>query len=151
MATISAPISCPATQARSIPSKSSHPNPDVIVVNRIRLDELPRCKGFVSVGPARPIAPRIAAPFWPRWSRRRPSPFHGRAEGDVHAIWHQFYASPNQFVAIAEMAKWFHPELFADVDADATFKEFYDKFLPIEYEPGAWLSLKAGGVDHGRR
>jgi iron complex transport system substrate-binding protein len=66
------------------------------------------------------------------------------ADGDVHAIWHQFYASPYQFVAIQEMAKWFHPELFADIDPDATFREFHEKFLPVAYQPGYWLSLTDG-------
>ena len=120
-------------------------NPDVIVVTGSDWTNSPDAKGFVSVGPGNAdraedsravLASLVQAPA-----------FTGStavAEGDVHAIWHQFYTSPYQFVAIAEMAKWFHPELFADVDADATFKEFYDKFLPIEYEPGAWLSLKAG-------
>ena len=61
--------------------------------------------------------------------------------GKVYAIWHQFYASPYQFAPIQQMAKWFHPDLFADLDPDATFREFHEKFLPIPYEPGYWLAL----------
>lgn len=63
-------------------------------------------------------------------------------DGQVHAIWHQFYNSPYEFVAIQRMAKWFHPELFADVDPEATFKELHERFLPIEYKPGYWASVK---------
>jgi iron complex transport system substrate-binding protein len=119
-------------------------NPDVIVVTGSDWTNSPDAKDFVSVGPGTAdgaeasratLAKLVDAPA-----------FTGStavAEGNVHAIWHQFYTSPYQFVAIQEMAKWFHPELFADVDPDATFKEFYDRFLPIPYEPGAWLSLKA--------
>ncbi|QQR36277.1 ABC transporter substrate-binding protein [Devosia oryziradicis] len=119
-------------------------NPDVIVVTGSDWTNSPDAKDFVSVGPGTAdgaeasramLAKLVDAPA-----------FTGStavAEGNVHAIWHQFYTSPYQFVAIQEMAKWFHPELFADVDPEATFKEFYDRFLPIEYEPGAWLSLKA--------
>jgi iron complex transport system substrate-binding protein len=119
-------------------------NPDVIVVTGSDWTNSPDAKDFVSVGPGTAdgaeasratLAKLVDAPA-----------FTGStavAEGSVHAIWHQFYTSPYQFVAIQEMAKWFHPELFADVDPDATFKEFYDRFLPIPYEPGAWLSLKA--------
>lgn len=59
----------------------------------------------------------------------------------VYAIWHQFYASPYQFAPIQQMAKWFHPELFADLDPDATFREFHERFLPVPYEPGYWLAL----------
>ena len=62
-------------------------------------------------------------------------------DGKVYAIWHQFYASPYQFAPIQQLAKWFHPELFADLDPDATFREFHEKFLPVPYEPGYWLAL----------
>lgn len=61
--------------------------------------------------------------------------------GRVHAIWHQFYDSPYQFVAVQVMAKWLHPELFADLDPDATFREFHERFLPVAYHPGYWVSL----------
>ncbi len=36
---------------------------------------------------------------------------------------------------------WIHPELFADLNADKTFKTFYEKFLSIPYEPGYFVSL----------
>ncbi|MFV0322687.1 MAG: ABC transporter substrate-binding protein [Alphaproteobacteria bacterium] len=62
-------------------------------------------------------------------------------EGNVHAIWHQFYNSPYQFVAIQQMAKWLHPELFADLDPDATFKELFERFLPLPYKPGFFVSV----------
>lgn len=119
-------------------------DPDVIVVTGSDWRNSDNATGFVSVGPGAAddaeasrtaLAAVVDAPA-----------FVGStavANQDVHAIWHQFYTSPYQFVAIEEMAKWFHPDLFADVDADATFKEFYDRFLPIEYKPGSWISLKA--------
>ena len=66
------------------------------------------------------------------------------AGGNVHAIWHQFYTSPYQFVAIQQLAKWFHPNLFADLDPDATFKEFHEKFLPVAYQPGYWVVAQGG-------
>jgi iron complex transport system substrate-binding protein len=59
----------------------------------------------------------------------------------VHAIWHQFYNSPYQFVAIQQMAKWLHPELFKDLDPDQTMKTLYERFLPVAYKPGYWVSL----------
>ncbi len=65
-------------------------------------------------------------------------------EGNVHAIWHQFYNSPYQFVAVQQIAKWLHPDLFKDLDPDATFKELHDRFLPVTYHPGYFASLKAG-------
>jgi iron complex transport system substrate-binding protein len=60
-----------------------------------------------------------------------------------HAIWHQFYNSPYDFVAIQQLAKWFHPELFADLDPDATFRELHKRFLPVDYKPGYFVSLPA--------
>lgn len=62
--------------------------------------------------------------------------------GRVHAIWHQFYNSPYQFVAIQEIAKWLHPELFGDLDAEKTLKTLHERFLPLPYEPGYWVSLE---------
>lgn len=63
---------------------------------------------------------------------------------NVHAIWHQFYNSPYQFVAVQQMAEWLHPDLFKDLDADATFKELHERFLPVAYRPGYFASLNAG-------
>jgi len=62
-------------------------------------------------------------------------------DNQVHAIWHQFYNSPYQFVAIQQMAKWLHPELFKDLDPDQTMKTLYERFLPVAYKPGYWVSL----------
>ena len=63
--------------------------------------------------------------------------------GNAHAIWHQFYDSPYQFVAIQALAKWLHPDPFKDLDPDATFREFHEKFLPLPYQPGYWVTLPA--------
>lgn len=63
-------------------------------------------------------------------------------DGNVHGIWHQFYNNPYQFVAIQEMAKWLHPDLFKDLDPEATFKELHARFLPLDYKPGYFVSLK---------
>ncbi|WP_442908599.1 ABC transporter substrate-binding protein [Halomonas sp. S3-1-8] len=63
------------------------------------------------------------------------------ADGNVHAIWHQFYNSPYYFVAIQQLAKWLHPALFEDLDPEATMEELHERFLPIDYEPGYWISL----------
>jgi iron complex transport system substrate-binding protein len=61
--------------------------------------------------------------------------------GKFNAIWHQFYNSPYHFVALQVFAKWLYPEEFADLDPEATFKEFHDKFLPIDYSGVFWISL----------
>ena len=65
--------------------------------------------------------------------------------GRVHAIWHQFYNNPYQFVAIQQIAKWLHPDLFRDLDPDATFKALHERFLPLDYKPGYFVSLADEG------
>ncbi|MCO5966582.1 ABC transporter substrate-binding protein [Sinorhizobium meliloti] len=65
---------------------------------------------------------------------------------NFHGIWHQFYNSPYEFFAVQQLAKWFHPELFADLDPDATFAEYHRRFLPIPYKPGYAMSL-VGSAD----
>ncbi|WP_234794659.1 ABC transporter substrate-binding protein [Xaviernesmea oryzae] len=62
--------------------------------------------------------------------------------GEVHGIWHQFYNNPYQFVAVQQIAKWLHPDLFADLDPTATFKELHERFLPLPYKPGYFVSVK---------
>jgi len=62
-------------------------------------------------------------------------------DGNVHGIWHQFYNSPYQFVAVQQLAKWLHPELFKDLDPSRTFADLHEKFLPVEYRPGYFASL----------
>ena len=61
--------------------------------------------------------------------------------GQVHAIWHQFYNTPYSFVAVQQLAKWIHPELFPDLDPEATLQELHARFLPVDYRPGYWVSL----------
>ncbi|OLP42522.1 ABC transporter substrate-binding protein [Rhizobium oryziradicis] len=58
-----------------------------------------------------------------------------------HGIWHQFYNSPYEFIAIQQIAKWLHPDLFANLDPDETFREYHRLFLPIDYKPGYSVSL----------
>ncbi|WP_420894232.1 hypothetical protein [Thalassospira xiamenensis] len=48
-----------------------------------------------------------------------------------------------RFIVIQQMAKWFHPDLFADLDPDETFHQLHDRFLPINYQPGYFASLDA--------
>ena len=61
--------------------------------------------------------------------------------GQFHAIWHQFYDNPYYFIAVQRLATWLHPELFPDLDPEETLKELHERFLPIAYVPGYWVSL----------
>ncbi|MBL3597003.1 ABC transporter substrate-binding protein [Rhodovulum sulfidophilum] len=64
--------------------------------------------------------------------------------GRVHAIWHPFYDNPYYFIALQRVAKWLHPEVFAELDPEDTFRELHARFLPVPYESGYWLSLEGG-------
>lgn len=57
----------------------------------------------------------------------------------AHAIWHNFYNSPFNVVALQAFAKWIHPAAFGDVDPRFTFQEIFDRFLPFELE-GTYFS-----------
>jgi iron complex transport system substrate-binding protein len=96
---------------------------------------------WVGVGPG---ADLVEAQRKLQWYTQRPAYAGIKAQQTqgFHAIWHQFYNSPYQFIAIQQLAKWFHPDLFAELDPDATFREFHERFLPVPYEPGYFVSLK---------
>ncbi|MFC5369404.1 ABC transporter substrate-binding protein [Arcanobacterium bovis] len=51
-------------------------------------------------------------------------------DGRVHGVYHQFYDAPYNFVAIQAFAKWAHPQEFADLDPQANWKSFHDRFMP---------------------
>ncbi|WP_198970490.1 ABC transporter substrate-binding protein [Xylophilus sp. ASV27] len=51
--------------------------------------------------------------------------------GRVHGLWHIFYDSPEHIIAVQALAKWLHPELFADLDPRRTRAELYRRFMPI--------------------
>ncbi|MBL8698143.1 MAG: ABC transporter substrate-binding protein [Alphaproteobacteria bacterium] len=57
------------------------------------------------------------------------------------SIYHQFYNGPYFVVAIQAMAKWLHPEAFADLDPVQTFATLHRRFLPIEFEGVFWSGL----------
>lgn len=62
-----------------------------------------------------------------------------RAVQDAHAagIWHLFNDSPIHIALIEYLAKTLHPDLFADVDPDATLAEIDARFSPVSV-PGTW-------------
>lgn len=61
--------------------------------------------------------------------------------GRVHAIWHHFYSSPFNVVAVQVFAKWLHPGLFADLDPQATLRMLYQRFQPVPLDGEYWTSL----------
>src|SRR5690606_5613271 len=116
-------------------------NPDVVIVTGGNWDAYVPGGAWVGLGPGTDLAEarRKLANL-----TQRPAFAHTAAVGNgrVHAIWHQFYNSPYQFVAIQAIARWLHPELFKDVDADATLKTLHERFLPLPYKAAYWVSLE---------
>lgn len=130
----------PGTFGTLNPEQIISSNPDMVVVTGANWKNYNTVGKWVGVGPGADLAEarqRLQALMTRDAFKTLPVV---RA-GNVHAIWHQFYDSPYQFVAIQVLAKWLHPELFADLDPEATFRAFHQRFLPLPYEPGYWVSL----------
>lgn len=64
------------------------------------------------------------------------------SQGRVHGIAHQLLNSPLDIVAVEVLAKWIHPELFADLDPAATLQTINDDFLAVPYLGTNWIDLK---------
>lgn len=62
-------------------------------------------------------------------------------DGNTYGVWHNFYNSPYNIIAIEAFAKWFYPDLFKDVDLQETFNELQE-FLPVNIEGSYWVDLK---------
>lgn len=54
--------------------------------------------------------------------------------GRAHSIWHNFYNSPFNIVAIEAFAKWIHPDRFTDLDPEATLRRIYEDYLGFDLE-----------------
>ena len=59
--------------------------------------------------------------------------------GHAHGLWHLFNDTPLHIVAIERMAKWIHPERFADVDPSATLAEIAARFSAIPLDGTLWV------------
>lgn len=65
------------------------------------------------------------------------------AAGRAHALWLNFFHAPTHVVAVEAMAKWFHPELFGDLDPAATLAEI-NRFLTVPMDGAYFGDLGAG-------
>ena len=60
------------------------------------------------------------------------SSFNAVNNGHAYGIWHHFYNSPFNAYAFQEMAVWLHPELFADLDPQATLDRLLSEVGPVD-------------------
>lgn len=58
----------------------------------------------------------------------------------VMAVYHQFYDSPLNVVAVEAIAKFLHPELFADLDPQADLEMIHQKYTAIDYSGVFWVT-----------
>lgn len=65
--------------------------------------------------------------------------------GRAHALWHDFYNSPLNIVALEVMARWIHPQTFADLDPARTLREIEQQFLPFSLAGTFWVSNQNPG------
>lgn len=63
------------------------------------------------------------------------------SQGRVHGLAHQLLNSPLDIVAVEVMAKWVHPDLFADLDPAQTLQTINDDFLAVPYLGTNWIDL----------
>lgn len=131
----------PSTFGTLNPEQIIASNPEHVVVTGGNWDAYVPGGAWVGVGPGADMA-AARAKLEGLTGRTAMTGIAAVETGQVHAIWHQFYNSPYYFVAVQQLAKWLHPELFADLDPEATMKELHDRFLPVDYEPGYWISLR---------
>jgi hypothetical protein len=57
---------------------------------------------------------------------------------ELHAIEHGLCRTLFDFVAMQYIAKRLYPEAFRDVDPDASFRAYHEKYLPVAYS-GTWM------------
>lgn len=88
----------------------------------------------VSADTARQSLSRITA-------RPEFAPLRPIQAGQAHALWHDFYNSPFNILALEAMARWIHPERFADVDPQATMDEI-NQLLRVGLAGHYWIDAK---------
>lgn len=65
---------------------------------------------------------------------------HAVKNSKVMAIYHHFYDNPLNFIAIEAMAKFFHPDVFADLDAVADLQQVHQRFTSIDGDGIFWIT-----------
>ncbi|MFR0692756.1 ABC transporter substrate-binding protein [Enterobacterales bacterium AE_CKDN230030158-1A_HGKHYDSX7] len=59
--------------------------------------------------------------------------------GKAHGLWHDFYNSPFNILAIEAMARWVHPERFQGLDPAKTQAQINQDFLRIGLDGTYWI------------
>lgn len=100
---------------------------------------LEKMGGFV-VGPQYDQA-RARASLAKVAGRRGISSLKAVRDHKVHGLSHQLINSPIDIVATEVLARWIHPELFADLNPRATLDQINSQFLAVPYAGDYWVDL----------
>ncbi|MBN3160630.1 ABC transporter substrate-binding protein [Pectobacterium brasiliense] len=130
----------PSTFMQMHPEQVIVENPEIVVITSGNFEAFVPGGRWIGLGPGQDMAEgrkRL------EWFLGRPAYTNSVAKQQraFHAIWHQFYNGPYDFIAIQQLAEWFHPDLFRDLNADDTFRQLHQQFLPVDYQPGYFVSL----------
>ncbi|MEC7815805.1 MAG: iron ABC transporter substrate-binding protein [Pseudomonadota bacterium] len=63
-------------------------------------------------------------------------------DGNTFAVWHHFYNTPMNVVAVQALARWLHPTAFADLRPEATLATFFERFQPVPLAGVYWVAGK---------
>jgi len=97
--------------------------------------------------PNRPKAVKTGYDATPEVTRASLAPYAGRPgwadipavrSGNVNAVEHGLCRALFDIVAYEYIAKRLYPDLFRDLDPEASFREYHAKFLPVSYG-GTWM------------
>ncbi|MBR9901524.1 MAG: ABC transporter substrate-binding protein [Rhodospirillales bacterium] len=61
----------------------------------------------------------------------------------VYSVWHHVYNNPINVFALQAMAKWMHPDIYADLDPDAALATFFEQFQAVDLNGVYWVGLNA--------
>ncbi len=62
--------------------------------------------------------------------------------GHVHGLFHNLVNLPLNVLVAEALAKWIHPDLFADIDPQATLTEINARFLAVPFTGTYWVTLE---------
>lgn len=62
--------------------------------------------------------------------------------GRVYGLWNFFNAVPLNILAAEAFAQWLRPDIFSDIDADATLREINERFAAVPFDGAYWINLK---------
>ncbi len=59
----------------------------------------------------------------------------------AYSIWHHFYNTPLNIVAIQTFAKWAYPKTFAELSPQKTLETLYRDYQPVPLNGTYWMAL----------